>query len=75
MEDVIEFLKNNGFKKIEKNSYANEVCNIIITPDGYEVANNEGWVRYSNDFNIYWLIGILIYYEYIDKAKLIIETE
>ena len=67
MEEVIGFLKRNGFKRMEKNSYANDMCNVVIKTDGYEVANEFGDAMYSRGYNIYWLIGVLTYYSYIDK--------
>jgi hypothetical protein len=67
MKDVIKFLKLNGFKKIETNSYANDRCNVVLEKDSYAVANNSGDAMYSKDLNIYWLIGVLTYYNYMDK--------
>lgn len=67
MRTVVSFLKENGFKTMERNSYANNKCNIVITPDNYEVANNNGDTMYSRDLNIYWLIGVLTYYGFIPK--------
>jgi len=67
MKSVIDFLNKNGFKKIEKNSYANNKCNVVINKLGYEVANNNGDAFYSSNLNIYWLIGILTYYGYMKK--------
>ena len=67
MKDVIAFLKKNGFKRIEKNSYANNMCNVVISKTGYEVANNNGDTMYSENLQIYWLIGMLTYYGFMDK--------
>lgn len=67
MKSVIDFLKMNGFKSMELGSYANDKCNVVITPNNYEVANNNGDVVYSKDHSIYWLIGVLTYYRYIPK--------
>ncbi len=64
---VIEFLKRNGFEKMDKNSYANDRCNVVFEENGYSVANSNGDAIYSNDFNIYWLIGVLTYYGFIEK--------
>lgn len=61
MKSVIDFLKRNGFKRMEKNSYANEMCNVVIQKDHYEVADNEGGTMYSQNLQIYWLIGMLTY--------------
>lgn len=69
MNEVIGFLIKNGFDRMETNSYANDKCNVVINNNGgyYAVANNLGDVMYSNDLTIYWLIGVLTYYDYIDK--------
>lgn len=67
MKAVINFLKQNGFELIELGSYANNKCNVVITPDNYEVANSNGDAMYSKDHNIYWLIGVLTYYGFIPK--------
>ncbi|CAL67419.1 hypothetical protein [Christiangramia forsetii] len=67
MKDVIKFLKKNGFKNMELGSYANDLCNVVINSNEYEVADNEGNTMYSKDHNIYWLIGVLTYYGFIEK--------
>lgn len=67
MEDIVNFLTANDFKKIDENSYANSLCNVVIEKDHYAVANNNGDVMYSRDYNIYWLIGVLTYYGFISK--------
>lgn len=64
---AIAFLKKNGFKRIERNSYANSMCNVVIDLWNYSVADNTGNTMYSKDLNIYWLIGVLTYYGYMDK--------
>jgi hypothetical protein len=68
MTTVVRFLRKNGFLKIESKKYANDKCTVTFEEDGYyAVANNKGDTRYSNDYNIYWLIGVLTYYGFIDK--------
>ena len=64
---IVDFLKLNGFERIEKNSYANDLCNVVVEDGHYAVANNVGSVQYSNDLNIYWLIGVLTYYVFISR--------
>ena len=46
---------------------ANDRCNVVFETDHYAVANNQGDVMYSEDMNIYWLIGMLTYHGYMDK--------
>jgi hypothetical protein len=67
MKSVIGFLKRNGFKRMEKNSYANNLCNVVITENSYEVANNDGITIFSHNLHIYWLIGVLTSLKYIPK--------
>ena len=52
---------------MEPNSYANHNCNVTYEDGYYGVSDNDGWAMYSKDENIYWLIGVLTYYGYIDK--------
>jgi len=67
IKPIIEFLKRNGFEKIEAGSYANNICNVVIKNNSYAVSNNNGDAMYSKNLNIYWLIGVLTYYGYINK--------
>jgi coproporphyrinogen III oxidase-like Fe-S oxidoreductase len=67
MNETIKFLEKNGFERIGVANFANNRCNVVISQDGYAVSNNDGNTMYSNDHNIYWLIGVLTYYEYMDK--------
>jgi len=68
MKDVIDFLKRNGFEEIEPNSFVNDRgCNVVIEDKEYAVADTEGYVDYSNDLNIYWLVGYLTWRGFIDK--------
>jgi len=65
--------KKNGFLELEPNTFSNNICNVIINEnDGYYeiIINNVGAV-YSNDLNIYWLIGLLIYNGYMKKNYII----
>ena len=67
MSKDIEFLKANGFKRSKKNVYFNNKCSIMINRGNYGVMNNDWDTMFSNDLNIYWLIGVLTYYGYMDK--------
>lgn len=62
---LANFLLANGFKKIEKHHYANDMCGVVLTDTNIEVASNNGHVMYSVDQNIYWLIGNLTYRGFI----------
>lgn len=67
MSGAIPFLKKNGFKRMERNSYANDRCNVVIHSEYYAVSDNKGNAMYSANLNIYWLIGVLTYYGHINK--------
>lgn len=64
---TITFLRKNNFKKKPGvNSYSNGLCTVKLEETYYVVSDKNGTV-YSDDLNIYWLIGILTYYNFIDK--------
>ena len=67
MEAVIQFLKRNGFRNIEGKLYTNGKCLVIIKKDHYIIENKNKDKFYSEDLNIYWLIGFLTFYDFIDK--------
>ncbi len=67
MEAVEHFLEKNGFIKVEENSYANDMCGVVIEEDHYAISNNDGDTMYSPNLNIYWLIGVLTYLGYMNK--------
>ena len=66
MNAVKAFLRANGFSRSKKNIYVNNKCSVMINLGSYRVVTNE-WSMFSNDLNIYWLIGVLTYYGYMDK--------
>lgn len=67
MKYIEEFLLLNNFKKIGDNKFINVNCEVEISNDIYSITDNEGSTMYSKDLNIYWLIGVLTYYEHIDR--------
>lgn len=80
MKQVESFLLKNGFEEINQNIYKNDLCSIEITSDldenlnkyqcykiTYIDKNNYSCDMWSNDLNIYWLIGMLTYYGLMDK--------
>lgn len=64
---IITFLKLNGFTKHKDGTLSNNKIKIIINKKNYTLITNDGAEMYSNDLNIYWLIGVLTYYDLIDK--------
>ena len=71
MKEVIDFLEKNGFSKYDtSNDYVHSTNNSFVTifDDCYEVYIPENdSVMWSNDISIYWLIGVLTYYNLIEK--------
>ena len=67
LKPIIDFLKANGFEKMEKNSYANDLCNVLFEDDYTAIANQRGDAVYNKGFDIYWIIGILTYFGYMNK--------
>ena len=64
-KEIIPFLKKNGFKYIERNSYANEYCGICFTDEGITIADNDGEEYFVSD--MFGMIGVLTYYGFINK--------
>ena len=64
---IIAFLKLNGFEKMETNSYANDLCNVVFEDSFLTVADNHGEQRATAKENIYWLIGVLTWHSFINK--------
>ena len=60
-----KFLEKNGFKQVKKQHFQKDSCTVIIHDMCYEV--NDGKSAYGPNLEIYWLIGYLTYYGYMDK--------
>lgn len=69
MKAVRDWLLANGLTNtVQENTYENDNCQVTIYDDYYEVYfNKEEGTVYSTDLQIYWLIGILTYYNLIDR--------
>lgn len=63
---VITFLRKNNFKKVAEKTYSNGLCTVKLEKEYYVVSDKDGEM-FSRDLNIYWLIGVLTYYNFIDK--------
>lgn len=72
---VRKFLTDNGFEAVkgEKDIYMNDKCIVRMFNDYYQVSGDRwpdikeyGFIC-SKDLSIYWLIGVLTWYELIDK--------
>lgn len=64
------FLLRNGFKGIGGDSYSNSECTIIVTEDHYEIQFMEEGLEvsmYTDSLSIYHLVGILTWFNLIDK--------
>jgi len=67
---VIPFLKKNGFERIATKYYKKENWHIFINATEYVIVkelNTKNEHYYTNDLNIYHLIGYLTYYNIIDR--------
>lgn len=66
MKDTEEFLILNKFKQGKlghRNEYSNDLGKVIIHTTHYEVVFLDNAAMFSKDLNIYWLIGVLTYYD------------
>ena len=66
---ILGWLKKNGYKCIEPNSYANDFWNVVLEDDCIAIANGEGDADYLKGHSLYTLIGYFTYHE-LDKAIL-----
>ena len=62
---IIRFLHKNGFKYIERNSYANDFCNVVFEDEGISICNNIGVAIYGLD--MFGMIGVMTYYGLINR--------
>jgi hypothetical protein len=67
-----DFLEKNGFKQDSNGTFINGICAVRKSDYNYCIGTyendfgEEGFM-FSQDLNIYWLIGVLTYYGLIDK--------
>lgn len=66
-KDIHDFLVLNGFKEIKNDVFENKSCIVTIEIDTYTVKDATGGSVYSENLSIYWLIGFLTYYGFINK--------
>ena len=71
MGAVKEFLIKNGFIEVGLNHYGNDKCDIKILYNRFYKIIEDGNSVYSDSLNIYWLIGYLTYYNFMDKNYMI----
>ena len=67
-KEIINLLKKNGFERMDENNYANDKCGVDLSNEYISIANNYG----DNDiipFDIFAVIGVLIYRKYIERIK------
>ena len=68
---VGSFLLNNGFEKREDNNYYNSECTVLVADKYYEVMFKDpicgGSSMFTDSWSIYHLIGILTWFDLIDK--------
>lgn len=64
------FLIRNGFEEKEDNTYTNSECVVIVTEDQYVIQFMEEGLEvsmYTDSLSIYHLVGILTWFNLIDK--------
>lgn len=64
------FLIRNGFSSARENQYSTIDCTIIVTEDQYEIQFIEEGLEvsmYTDSLSIYHLIGILTWFNLIDR--------
>lgn len=64
--NIINFLKRNGFAKMESNHWANEHCGVSYNQDAKAIviANNLGYHDFMQN-DLYTVIGFLTYNGYL----------
>lgn len=62
---IISLLRKNGFKCMERFSYANDMCGVVFNEDGICIATNEGDEFVCDD--MFQMIGFLTYYGFMNK--------
>lgn len=75
MKNVERFLLNNGFEKLSEDSFHNGKCQVdeVNCKDKYSYymvtlgKDDLEYQIFSDNLNIYWLIGILTWHDLMDK--------
>jgi hypothetical protein len=72
MKELIDFLEKNGFVQNSDGTWFNGISSVRVDDICYRVECfdqdfGEDGVMFSTDLNIYWLIGVLTYYNLIEK--------
>lgn len=65
---IINWLKRNGFERMEANHYANDLCGVSYLPDAecIAIADNSGYHDFVAN-ELYATIGYLTYKNYINR--------
>jgi hypothetical protein len=64
--EIGAFLERNGFKKISKHQWQNDVV-IGISDKCFVITHGFGETVFSKEFSLYWLIGYLTYNGFLNK--------
>ena len=71
MDEVVKFVLKNGFKETGLYHFANDNCQVEIVDNSneqyYVISDKQGNTMFTDNVNIYQLIGILTYYNLMDK--------
>ncbi len=66
IESVKNFLRSNGLEEVNIDEFQNEKVKVQIEANCY-IVTFWGGSMYSDDLNIYWLVGVLTYYNLIER--------
>lgn len=73
MKDVTDFLTVNGFRQEKHNIWSNEHVDVTINERYYQVTiKKDGSFMQSDNLNIYWLIGVMTYYGWMERNYVIV---
>ena len=66
---IVKFLETNGFAYVKDYTWENDKCTVQVLDFEYIVTDKtpDPGTRFSDDLNIYWLIGVLTYYNLLDR--------
>jgi len=75
LDSVRRFLRLNGLHDVTENRFINDKCEVVINMkyENFDIyflnadLDEEPASMSSDDFNIYWLVGILTWYNLIDR--------
>lgn len=65
---IRNFLKKNGFERMEKHHYANDKCSVDMKGDFISIADNQG-DNVIIPVDIYAMIRVLVWWHYVKELR------